>query len=187
MARHGHQRRTVLLLGETAPPAGPLGVLRLLLGRREVGNGGCASCQAPGLGETEPPAGPLCFAVLHRPCFVCMVWGRCPCAFFLPCRHCTGVSMSPLPLFYILSFPLVLPEPCKCVHSVPPGVCVPPPRPECSRARPPRTLIHPARLSLPLCSLRLADLVTLYRTLFIMVLSFEGSDPLGPPFRPQLV
>lgn len=37
--------------------------------------------------------------------------------------------MSPLPLFYILSFPLVLPKLCKCVHSASTG-------PECSWASP---------------------------------------------------
>lgn len=88
--------------------------------------------------------------------------------------------MSPLPLFYILSFPLVLPKLCKCVHSASTG-------PECSWASPtaptpsphptppprPPTLPtppHPAA-RLPLGLLHLADSVTLYRTLFIMVLA----------------
>lgn len=45
--------------------------------------------------------------------------------------------MSSLPLFYILVFTLVLPEPCKCVHSVPLGV-----HGVCSQARPPSTFFH---------------------------------------------
>lgn len=39
----------------------------------------------------------------------------------------------------------------------------------------------------PLCSLSLADLVTLYRTVCIMVLGLGGSDPLGPSCSLQLV
>lgn len=39
----------------------------------------------------------------------------------------------------------------------------------------------------PLCSLSLADLVILYRTVCIMVLGLGGSDPLGPSCSLQLV
>lgn len=97
--------------------------------------------------------------------------------------------MSPLPLFYILSFPLVLPKLCKCVHSTSTG-------PECSWASPtppptpsPQAPPHPhpphsERLSLPLCSLHLADSVTLYRTLFIMVLASRAWTHLTPPLAP---
>lgn len=43
----------------------------------------------------------------------------CSCL-FLPCRHCTGFSMLPLPPFSTSSRLVnpALPEACKCVHSV---------------------------------------------------------------------
>lgn len=154
--------------------------------------GDWASCRAPGWG-----LGGL--HLLPGPSALLCCTGRVLSAWFgvivlvpflFPVSTVQDSPRPPLPLFYILSFTPVLSKPRQCVHSVPLGVRVhlacPPPRWVCSQARPPSTFIHLERL----CLLLLAQprrLDNLYRTLFIMVLSLEGSDPLSPSSSLQLV
>lgn len=78
--------------------------------------GGVAGSDTPGsplqdLSAVVPGARASRCSVLHRLRFVCMVWGHCPCAFFFPVTPVQDFPRCHCPLFYILPFPLALPEP----------------------------------------------------------------------------
>lgn len=189
-------------LGEMAPPAGPLGVRRrlyLLLapgggamsptGALGAWEGDCASCRAPG-------GGGRISCLVGAPSALLCCTGRVLSAWFgvlvlvpfffpvtivqeFPCPHGPISTSSRLPWsfpspvnVYIVSL-LV----SACLHRH--AQCAP---------RPGLPHVDPLGEALPpLCSLSLADLVTLYRTVCIMVLGLGGSDPLGPSCSLQLV
>lgn len=154
-------------------------------------NGGSHQEGLPGNGVPGPPLQDLSAVVLgdHSSCrdpLLCCAAQAVLSAWFGVVVLVPFSSLSPLyrtchvttaPLFYILSFPLALPEPCKCVHSVPLCVHVPPPHTICSWPDLPAHLPTRIRLRHPFAHSAMQTWA-LCAELFIMVLSLGDSDPL---------
>lgn len=113
-----------------------------------------------------------------------MVRGHCPCAFFFPVTTVQNFPRCHCPRFYILPFTLARPGPCKCVHSVPLRVHVPPPGAGCSPPGVPARH-HQDQAALPLRS------QLCRRGRFVQNLSLPssagGPDPLSPSSSLPLV